>query len=246
MEMTDWHVKAEREGFLAVFPEATSPDTSGKLHARDTGQRWNNGAEYIKQLNITADDFGFIDSLLAVIDAEFNIDTNRVYTAGFSNGGSMALATAMELTGKIAAVATVSGVLGDKYEGRMLDKPVSMLFIVGTADPANPWDGGFHGPPKMNVKMKREPIVYNTVRWSELNGFAVSPEVVHENNGVKVTRYSQSENGAEVILCAVEGMGHAWPGGKANLPAAQWGQPSNKLNGTDLIWDFFRNHPAES
>jgi polyhydroxybutyrate depolymerase len=245
IEMSEWHIKANQEGFLVAFPNSTPPDTTKPHHPKENPQRWNDGSAYIKYLKITADDIGFIDALIDSISSNYAVDADRVYTTGFSNGGAMALTATMELSDKIAAVASVSGVLNIKTENKNLKKPVSMLFIVGTADPANPWDGGARAPTHIKIpEIKREPIVFNTIKWSELNNAEVKPEVVNENDGVKITRYSKLEAGAEVFFCAVEGMGHSWPGGKAHLPAEQWGQPSDKLKATDYIWEFFKNHPA--
>jgi polyhydroxybutyrate depolymerase len=38
-------------------------------------------------------------------------------------------------------------------------------------------------------------------------------------------------------------MGHVWPGGINRLPERLVGKPSDKLNATDVIWDFFKTHP---
>jgi poly(3-hydroxybutyrate) depolymerase len=37
---------------------------------------------------------------------------------------------------------------------------------------------------------------------------------------------------------------HHWPGGISQAPQFLVGKPSQKLNATDVIWEFFRSHPA--
>ena len=42
---------------------------------------------------------------------------------------------------------------------------------------------------------------------------------------------------------ASPGLGHIWPGGKNRLPEKWVGKPSDSLNATDVIWEFFKAHP---
>jgi polyhydroxybutyrate depolymerase len=45
-----------------------------------------------------------------------------------------------------------------------------------------------------------------------------------------------------VILYTVEGGGHTWPGGKH---LAEWvaGRTTDDINATQLMWEFFVEHP---
>jgi polyhydroxybutyrate depolymerase len=41
----------------------------------------------------------------------------------------------------------------------------------------------------------------------------------------------------------IDDMGHVWPGGVNRLPERLVGKSSNKINATDVIWNFFKAHP---
>ena len=62
-------------------------------------------------------------------------------------------------------------------------------------------------------------------------------------NGVHEVTYDQCSKGGEVVYYRVHGLGHIWPGGKNGLPEKWVGKPSDNLNATDVIWDFFKAHP---
>lgn len=62
-------------------------------------------------------------------------------------------------------------------------------------------------------------------------------------NGVLQITYDQCAKGGEVEYYRVRGLGHIWPGGTNRLPEKLVGEPSDSLNATDVIWDFFKAHP---
>ncbi len=174
------------------------------------------------------------------LETRFRIDKSRIYATGFSNGASMAFRVGRELPGTIAAIAPVSG--SDWLEHEKIDRPVSLLYITGTADPLNPMEGG-----EVRIgrkKLGQKPPVKEMInKWVSLLGCPADPRVVHEEDTVKGIAYGPCKQGSEVVLYTVEGMGHRWPGGKGLLPESLVGKGSDKLKATDLIWDFFAQHP---
>jgi polyhydroxybutyrate depolymerase len=62
---------------------------------------------------------------------------------------------------------------------------------------------------------------------------------------VKEEAYSKGRNGSEVVLYAVEGGGHAWQGGPQYLPASIIGQTSRDFSASEVIWQFFKDHPMK-
>lgn len=69
---------------------------------------------------------------------------------------------------------------------------------------------------------------------------------VSEFNGVRTETYGSCGNGAEVVYITVEGLGHTWAGGRSILPQSMVGMVSDRINATDVIWDFFRKHSGSS
>lgn len=82
-------------------------------------------------------------ALLLEIPRTYNVDTNRVYLAGFSNGGTGALEFGARWPDRFAAIASLMGTGMDSPSGvklpmrNLLDVPV--LFLHGDQDPRIPY-----------------------------------------------------------------------------------------------------------
>ena len=63
------------------------------------------------------------------------------------------------------------------------------------------------------------------------------------SSGVDEIQFKDCAKGGEVVEYFIDDMGHAWPGGRNRLPERIAGKDSDKINATDVIWDFFRLHP---
>lgn len=96
MEISDMRLLAESEKFILIYPQGTF--FNGSTH-------WNVGS-WTSGSN--SDDLGFIDELITHISNNYNIDMNRIYAAGYSNGGFFSLELACKLSNNIAAIGTVA------------------------------------------------------------------------------------------------------------------------------------------
>jgi polyhydroxybutyrate depolymerase len=121
-----------------------------------------------------------------------------------------------------------------------------MCYITGTADPLNLIEGGV---PKLatgasdNVRAKPKPPVRESIlKWAKAIDSPMAPASVSDANGVRTETYGPSRNGAEVVYITVDGLGHTWAGGRSILPEIMVGGTSDKINATDVIWDFFQKH----
>ncbi|MEO6753546.1 MAG: plasmid partitioning protein, partial [Chthoniobacteraceae bacterium] len=63
-------------------------------------------------------------------------------------------------------------------------------------------------------------------------------------NGVHTRRYGPGRDGVEIAFITIEGLGHNWAGGVSQAPEYMVGKNTDKLKATDVVWDFFVNHPA--
>ena len=223
---------AEAEGFIAVFPDGTPVPDDMRNPAFD-------GAQY-HWYSTGADDVGFVEALIDNLDRELNIDTSRVYAAGMSNGGGMALKLGLELTDRIAAVAVVSSgshraLMTEHIEaGRGLSRPFSFILSVGTAD------DGAYGPHEDRVGVD-DVIAY----FIAAIGADEEAEVTHwpatDDDETSIRRYvhGNGARGTEVVLYQVAGGGHTWPGGPQYLPADRIGPVSTHLDQSAEIWRHF-------
>lgn len=240
---TGWSAKADAAGFLAVYPDALPEDATKPASFSRNPQLWNDGSERFHPGQAPVDDVSFLGALLDQIEANFAVDTQRIYFTGFSNGASMAFRAGAELASRIAAIAPVAGACWPASV--TLARPVPMLYLTGTADPLNRIEGGV--PTLANgvsdpFRAKPKPPVRDSVlKWVGAIGAPRTAHRVTEDNGVRVEVYGPGERGAEVVYVSVEGLGHTWAGGKSLLPESWVGPQSDAIRATDLIWDFFQD-----
>jgi len=133
---TGMDAAADRDGYIAVYPNG-----SGRLG--DLFLTWNAGicCGYAQAQDV--DDVGFISALLDDLGRRAAIDPRRIYAAGHSNGGMMAHRLGDELSGRIAAIASVAGARVPTSRG---GRAVPVLQIHSEDDPRALYHGGL-GPP---------------------------------------------------------------------------------------------------
>jgi polyhydroxybutyrate depolymerase len=221
---------ADRHGFVAVYPNGTG-STPYFLYWDAGGVRGD-----------PSDDVGFVAGLLDDLATAVHVDPKRVYATGMSNGAMMCYRLAAELSDRIAAIAPVAGTMA--IETCRPRRPVPVLHFHGTKDGLVL----FGGPDERTPKNLRFLSVEASVRaWVRANGCPETPEVAampdlaDEGTRVVRTTYGPGTDGSEVVLYAVEGGGHTWPG---RGPPFRWlGKSTRDVSANDLIWDFFRRHP---
>jgi polyhydroxybutyrate depolymerase len=178
------------------------------------------------------------------LSAGHAVDQRRVYVTGFSNGASMAFRAGAALSDRLAAIAPVAGACWT--EPLRLSRGVSLCYVTGDADTLNPLDGGF---PKLAFGGREQggrakaPVKTTIEKWAQALRCPALPVQDTSIRGVHTLRYGPGTDGAEVVFITLEGLGHVWPGGESLLPEAVVGKPSDKLNATAAIWDFFKTHP---
>ncbi len=231
---------AEREGSIAVYPNGIDKHWNDGRWADETG--WRAQGENV-------DDVGFISALIEELVKTQNADPRRVYVTGVSNGGQMAHRLACELSDKIAAIAPVIAQMPAHFSPRCKPaRPVSVLMMPGTKDPLVPWEGG-------TIRLGRQTFgrvlsASETVAfWTRHNACPGPPETSWEpdrdpGDGTRVRReaYRDCRNGSEVVLYAIEGGGHTWPGGRQYLPETIVGKTSRDIDAAGVIWEFFKKH----
>lgn len=242
---TGWSAKAERESFMVIYPEASRPDPLKPQNFRKNPQAWNDGSGRFHAAEKKMDDVRFIAKILDQVLLEFRVDSDRIFVTGFSNGASMAFRLGAELSQRIAVAAPVSGTCWiDHPEPR---RAISICYITGLADPLNPIDGGF---PKLAIGGKEQggvakpPVQSFIDRWVKSLGCQEETQFDDTTSGVRKRVYGSGRASSEVMFITVEGLGHHWPGGVSQVPNFLVGKASDKLKATDVLWEFFKSHPA--
>lgn len=212
--------KADQEGFILI-----TPDGAG------TPRQWN-----FLGLKAGADDIGFIRDLLDRIEADLRADASRVYATGISSGGAMSASLACALQDRIAAVAPVSALYYPP--GCPTARAVPLIEFHGTDDKIVPFAGGrIGGLPSPNVEEA-------TAAWARADGCDATPQRQQVTEHVRLEAFGGCRGHVAVQLYIVEGGGHTWPGGKADVVLL--GVTTHEVSATDLIWQFFASQPRLS
>ena len=150
------------------------------------------------------DDVGFISNMIDTIASDFNIDLDRVYACGMSNGGYMTYRLACDLSDKIAAFGSVTGnfmltnTIGD-CTGQNRDIPI--IHFHGTADGVVQYY-----PPTFDGSLTvSESINF----WSNHNNLTDESVESISSNVEKYSYYNNSSL-AKFVHYKVYGGGHEW------------------------------------
>jgi polyhydroxybutyrate depolymerase len=246
---TGWDVKADRENFLAVFPDALARDPAKPNHFSRNPQLWNDGSDRFYAGQQAPDDVAFLKAVLDELLAKFNVDGQRIFVTGFSNGASMTFRFGAAASRRIAAIAPVAGAYWP--EPLTMERPLPLCYLTGTADPLNLMNGGV---PKMafggssdQMRAKPKPPVRDAIlKWAKAIGCPTPAAQTNEANGVRIEMFGPSRENTEIVFVTVADQGHTWAGGKSLLPERWVGKRTDKLNATDFIWNFFKQHAAHA
>ncbi|HOR40554.1 MAG TPA: PHB depolymerase family esterase [Paludibacteraceae bacterium] len=235
---TKWHTKASSEGFLVVAPEASRPNPNKPRNQRDNRQTWNDGSGRFHSGERSIDDVKFITTMINELKNTYNIDKNKIFVTGFSNGASMTFRLGMELD-CIKAIAPVAGV--NWIKNNTSNRKISLLYIIGAQDRAKPLEGGITKTANGIVleKTPKPPIYENIKRWATFIDCIGEPTTFTLAQGVSGLRFTDCSSNTSIEYIIVDDLGHIWPGARQIIPKSIVGNASEKLNATEYIWNFF-------
>ena len=245
--------KSDSSGFVLVEPEGTPAlpgSQPGVLDVFNAG----NCCEQAEQKNSNVDDVGFVSAMIDAVSQEICVDPKRIFATGLSNGAMLSHRLACQLSDRIAAIAAVSGGMGNVDRDTFPSpttlftcnptRPVPVLHIHGTQDACYPFDGGW-GPLSL---LTFEAVPVTIQNWLTRNGCgAGAPTQVSSHGAASCFQYPCPEAGA-VELCTIDGGGHYWPGGddwagSTFLCGSNQGVRSSDLIANDAMWSWFLAHP---
>lgn len=217
----DFRPIADTAGFILVHPNGTLDGTGNRF--------WNAFG------SSTVDDLGYLMALLDTLRTQYNIDTDRVYSTGMSNGGFMSHDLACFRSSRITAIASVTGSMTTlRMNSCAAVHPTPVMQIHGTADPTVPFAGG-NGSVSVDALMQH---------WASFNNCAATPTInpvpntnLADGSTVEHHVWPNGANGSTVELFKVLGGGHTWPGAPINT-----GVTNRDINASIEIWRFFSRY----
>lgn len=219
---------ADTANFLMVYPNGTKDGTGTTF--------WNAG------FGASVNDLGFLSNLIDSLDLTYNINLNRVYSTGMSNGGFMSHTLACELSNRITAIASVTGGIFTTQYGTLCHptRPVPVMQIHGTADATVPYTG--------NLSQGMVPIDSVVKYWVTKNNcnpvatFSNVPNInIADGCTAEHYQYNGGTSGSTVELYKIIGGTHSWPG----TPFSSTGT-NQDINASKEIWRFFNKYNLAS
>ena len=215
---TGFGVKADKEHFVAVFPNGLGQP-----------QAWSSGLN--PTLTGNADDVGFIRELMDKLEGSLNIDKQRIYCCGMSSGAIMSGRLGAELSDRFAAIGIAAGTVGatqpdgSEHEIPNPASPISVIAFHGKKDAVVYYKGG-------GSLANCFPVARSIAFWAKADGCLHPPQRRSVGPNTTVEDYRDGKNNTEVVLYSFANGGHVWPN-----------MQNDQLSATDVMWDFFVKHP---
>ncbi len=212
MNYADMRVLADSETFILIYPQGSC--LNGASH-------WNPSLPG-EDNKSNADDFGFVEAITNEISSQYDIDLERIYAAGYSNGGMMAYGLANYKSNLIAAVASVSGTMLDF--NAPTSHPMPVIHLHGTADEVIPYNGS-------NEYYSAQSVLDY---WVHFNSTITSPTVSSDSSSGIIIEHSLYDMGNQNV--SVEhykyiGGGHVW-----------FSETYQGQNTSEIIWNFLSRY----
>lgn len=228
---TEFRELADLTGTIVAYPNAVDA-------------RWDYLDVPLERGDDLVNEIGFVEALIDALSEEFNVDQNRIYTIGYSNGGLMAFRARCSLDDRIAA----TGLIGTSITYSLAQlcigsAPVATTVAIGTGDQAFPLNGyaeiddgilysAFSHPMTFTYLTTLNQCVLTTERFEEVTA-SVSP------NRVIVQEPAGCPDDDLVRFYSISEAGHEWPTALVQLPGGL-----NNIPGA--VWDFVHERSLES
>lgn len=234
--VTGFDALATREQIAIAYPDATHNIWNDGRRPEETNGR---GA------SARIDDVGFIKDLAAKLVQDGVADPSRIYLAGISSGGAMALKLACTSPQTFAATAVfLTSMPRSMMAGCKDSAPIPLMMLNGAADPLLAYQGNQPTDPRKAATIAIEDVF---TFWQQKNqcGAATDvalPDIAPDDGTRIIRRQAACPAHTGLALYKVEGGGHRLPA-LVPTPVPSMierlvGRQSRDADATALAWAF--------
>jgi polyhydroxybutyrate depolymerase len=216
LQYSRMNIIADTANFAVCYPQG-SLDRSGGFH-------WN------ANLNIsTTKDVDFLTELASYLQKEHNLNPQRTFICGHSNGGYMSYTLACEAPEIFKAIGNVAGTMsGPSWNSCNPSRAIPILHIHGEKDPTVPIDGSMSNPGGWSGA----PAVDTIIKEWALRNKCTELDSVQVSTNTKAYYHRNGTDKNEVWYYKIALYEHGWPNG----------QSGTGISASHVIWDFFSSY----
>ena len=208
----------------------------GVIYPEGINKSWNIGKDMMSEEN----DIGFVNALIDSVTSKYNIDSDRIYACGFSNGGEFSYELMCRLSNKIAAFGSVGGnfIINEKRSCN-INREIPLIHIHGTKDRLAKYNG-YNGYFLSTISS-----VDFWAKHNQLDKMVVENiEDIHKKDRTTVEKYTfyKDNSDTKVIHLKVVNGGHVWIGSPTfDLFYQQlfFGKNNHEINSSKELVNFF-------
>ena len=222
---------ANKNGFVVCYPQGTG-STKNTIHTKKGSSFWNVGYEIHK--NEVVDDVSFLTSLAIYLQQEYDLDPEKTFCTGMSNGGDMSYLLGCQAPEVFKAIASITGCMMEWiYKSCDNNSPIPVFQIHGTKDNITYYDGDIKNRDRWGAYLGVESTIQF---WVDHNmcSKSIIDTIGFVNNESRYIIREKFLNGIdenEVWLYKVIDGGHDWV--QKSL--------EKDFNTSEEIWKFFEH-----
>tara|TARA_Y100001970_G_scaffold292912_1_gene436563 strand:+ start:1575 stop:2492 length:918 start_codon:yes stop_codon:yes gene_type:complete len=222
---------ANKNGFVVCYPQGTG-STKNTIHTKKGSSFWNVGYEIHK--NEVVDDVSFLTSLAIYLQQEYDLDPEKTFCTGMSNGGDMSYLLGCQAPEVFKAIASITGCMMEWiYKSCDNKSPIPVFQIHGTKDNITYYDGDIKNRDRWGAYLGVESTIQF---WVDHNmcSKSIIDTIGFVNNESRYIIREKFLNGIdenEVWLYKVIDGGHDWV--QKSL--------EKDFNTSEEIWKFFEH-----
>ena len=249
-DLSSFNDIADEDGAIVVYPDGVS----GKRMEweMEENRAWNAGWCCAHSALDDIDDVGFIEMVVNLSLEMHNIDADRIYASGWSNGCAMAQRLAMESSHVFAAVGCMAFYLITDHVGDYA--PIPVMEVHGFLDQVVLYETTAFSIP-FNEEMWTNPEAYDTgaienmYEWGAHNGCSGPVETFELNALYSIQGFDNCESNASVRLMTIYAAQHN-PYSNDVDDGTALGEVFIGTQGlvetSHLVWDFMSQHSKSS
>ena len=235
--ISGWKELAEEENLITIYPSSWRYCIIDEGITKNT-TKWNifpvSKWVYCAGQN-PRDDIKFLSQVLDETKRRFNIDDQRVYLAGFSNGGAMAYRCAVEMGNVLAAIVESGGSYSqDTFYAPLRNVPIT--FQLGNED------AKWFGEGETYPMSKFDSLVSGSLGQRIVNSHALTFDLktTYTRSGSEdialIANFESHDptDEHEFNFILVKGLAHNYPNGN-----------NHPLKGAELNWEWMKQYKIE-